>query len=70
MQQISKELNNKEFKYDPAQTLFDIDIRIAIEKKRCPYCFCKLKIPLKGNMLFCKSNKHLKTFIISKKKIK
>jgi len=41
----------------------------ALKENRCPLCFNKLSIPLKGKMVFCKSKKHLKTFLISKEKL-
>lgn len=72
MESITKSLGDKfieKFKIFPEQTLFDIDIRVAIEKHRCPYCFNKLKFPLKGNIALCNSKKHGKPFLISINKL-
>ena len=55
-------LLGKEFKYYPAQTLFEPDLSL-IKEGLCPLCFGKLKQPIGRKILICASKKHAKPFI-------
>lgn len=53
------------FKVFHPQTLFEPTWE-NLKENRCPLCSNKLKFPLKGGMVMCRSNKHGKPFIIKK----
>ena len=70
MKQIGKLLENylDKFRVFPPESLFEPDWKM-ITKYRCPVCFNKLKFMRTKEMVYCKSRKHKKPFLISNKKL-
>lgn len=56
------------FKVFHPQTLFEPAWE-NLKEKRCPLCFNKLKIPLKGYVAICSSNRHSMPFVIGLNKL-
>lgn len=59
----------KGLKFHTTPTLFPVDINLALEKRVCPICFCKLYEMRFKRFWYCKSKKHKKRFIISHDKL-
>ena len=69
IQQILGDKYMEKFKIYHEQTLFPPDWNM-LKENRCPLCFNLLHFPLKGNVVYCKSNKHRKQFVISEEKLR
>ncbi len=59
----------KDMKHVSDGTLFGVDLRMAKQKRVCPYCFNKLYLMGNQKFYYCKSKKHKNRFIISKVKM-
>jgi hypothetical protein len=54
----------------PIPTLFEPDLLLAVNQKKCPFCLCKLYEMRNKPFWYCKSKKHKSRFIISKDKMR
>lgn len=57
-------------KFEQTGLLFDLDLRVATEQGKCPYCGHKLYLMRNRPLYFCKSFKHANRFVISADKVK
>lgn len=70
MQHIDQNFINdylKKFRVFESDITYEPDWEL-IKSNRCPICCCKLKKPLYKEILYCRSKKHTKPFIITSKR--
>lgn len=58
----------RDLKYETPITLFEPDFRVAV-KGFCPFCGCKLYEMRGKGLMYCKSKKHRKRFVMAKSKL-
>lgn len=65
--EIIKELKKQAKRIPLPQSLFEPDWS-ALKDRRCPFCLNRLKYSELKSIYFCRSKKHLKSFVIKKRR--